>query len=154
VPLTDKPSVLTQYQVDFLKANATLLGVPDTPNTASPTPSIFYGDQQLIPVTPTLCVEPNERPREMTHTGNKGSVSFNQYIYIYHGQLQDDQLNVKECNQFSEAVEALLHTDKTMGGNVIYGYVAQMQAGVLIRSPRTMMRATRLTWLGISQVVI
>ena len=151
MPLTDQPSVLTQYQVDLLKANAVALGIPNIPTGG---PSIFYGDQQLIPVTPTLCVESVERNRELMNTGNNAQVTFTQYIYIYHGKVQDDQLNVKECNEFAEQVEQVLNADKQMGGNVIYGYVIQMTPGVLVRSPRTMMRATRLAWTGLSQRII
>jgi hypothetical protein len=99
-------------------------------------------------------VESFERPRDLTNTGEQGTVTFSQYIYIYHGKLQDDQLNMKECNEFAERIEVILHADKQMGGNVIYGYVAQMSAGILIRSPRTLMRATRLTWTGLSKKII
>jgi hypothetical protein len=50
----------------------------------------------------------------------------------------------------SELVEAKLHEDLTLGGLVIFGYVSGIDPGVRLRESE-MIRATRLTWDGLSR---
>jgi hypothetical protein len=155
MPLTDKLSVITQALVDKIKANAVTLGIPDVPGAASPgaDPSVFYGDQVMIPVTPTVCVDPVTRQRDLSETGYQTTVDLSLFVIIYHGKVQDIQDNLKECLQFSEAVEALLHSDKQLGGLVVSGYVAVVDMGITVRG-RSLMRASRLTWRGLSKSLI
>lgn len=153
--LTDKLSDVSQLLVDLIIANAQTLGIPDVPGatTVGSDPSVFYGDQVMIPVTPTVCVDPVQRQRDLSETGYQTTVDLAVFVIIYHGKVQDMQTNLKECIQFAEAVEAVLYTDKQLQGNVVHSYVSNMDMGQMIRG-RTLMRATRLTWRGLSKAQI
>jgi hypothetical protein len=148
--LTDSISVLAEYQVDLIKNNATTLLLPTLPSGDVP---VFYGDQQLIPVTPTICVESGPRQRILNNTGLATEIDFTTFFLVYHGKLQDSQLNKLECDQYAEQVEVILHSDMQMGGLVIFGLVTVIDPGIAMRSG-TMMRATRITWNGRSRVCI
>lgn len=151
---TDKTSILVTYQVGLIKASALALGIPDLPGATVPggDPSVFFGDQTLIPVTPTICVAPGPRDRDIGHTkaGFRSINTFTVFFMIYHGKVQDAQTNELQCLQYAESVEALLHQNKQMSGYVYNGWVERLDPGIAMRGG-TLMRATRLTWIGNSE---
>jgi hypothetical protein len=152
---TDSLVTITQFWVDKFKANAVTLGIPDLPGTTGPAgsdPSIFYSDQTLIPVTPTVCVESGPKLRDLRNTGFASTNTFTVYVMVYHGKLQDEQVNKKECDQFAEAIEALMHTDKQAGGLMYNGWVERIDPGIARRN-KSLFRVSRLTWIGNSKTI-
>ena len=130
-------SVVGEYMLAWLTANMATLGLE----------AIFYDDQALIPKTPTLCVVPAGKRRELAGAPVRTNVEYTIYLMLYQEKIQDVQVNFRESMVLAEAVEQFLHTDLSMGGNCQFSMVTGVEPGYAIRS-RTLMRCTRLTWEG------
>lgn len=122
------------YLVQLMKDNQVDLTLAD----------VFYGDQSNIPRTPTACMDPGGKNRELNGAPRRSLVTITNYIIVYHNKMQGTEKIRLEDDQRAEAIEALIHTDSTMGGLVIDSMVTGIESGYLMRE-RTMFRASRLT---------
>jgi hypothetical protein len=141
--ITDSVDTVTQYVIDKLKANAALL--KSSTNVVVDAADIYYGDQEKFPRTPSICVDPGNRRRDLQGVSFRTDNNFTLYIYVYHSKLQDNQLTRKEAQQISEAIETLLHGDPQLGGNVIHSYCTLNESGYVYRQ-NTMYRTNRITF--------
>lgn len=147
MPLTDKPTVVGQYILDLLKSKSAVLGVEAD--------RMYYGDQEMIGATPALAVEEGTFTRELSGKGLSGQ-SLNQirvFILVYIAKIQDVQTTRKATNELAEKIMMELHKDINMGGNVIHGFVVEIEPGYAIRSG-VLMRSARITWQGITKTLI
>lgn len=131
--------VITQRIVDILIENADELTLK----------GVYYGYQQLIPTFPALSVESGRKARAGSGT-HRFEIQFSVLMMLEHGQIQSTEINKRESEELSELVEAKLHEDFTLGGLVLFGYVAGIDPGVRFRESE-MIRATRLTWEAVSR---
>lgn len=141
--ITDSMDVVTQYVIDKLKANATLLR--SSSNVVVDAQDIYYGDQEKFPRTPSICVDPNNRRRDLMGVSYRSDNNFSLYILVYHGKIQDNQASRQEAQQISEAIETLLHSDPQLGGNVIHSFCSLNESGYIYRQ-NTMYRTNRITF--------
>lgn len=113
----------------------------------------YYGDQRLIPHFPAICCESVDKDRDLgPHaSSHKWSITLRTHIIIYHEKIQSSQLTKKEDELLAEIVEDYLHTDLTLGNNIIFGYVTRVRPGVAVAPDRVMLRATRLEYEGKSR---
>lgn len=113
---------------------------------------IFFGDQTLIARTPTACIEPNTVERIMNSTGFMTDNAVTAFIMLYHGKVQDKQLNRVQCLQYAEAIARVIHTgdNKNLGGLVVHGYISTLDAGFAVRSNSWFM-VTRMTYHAVSR---
>lgn len=133
---------VTQYIVDLLTANSTLLGLN----------GIYYGARSTITHFPVVVVDPQNAPKERHATGNVFRRTFTIYIWIAHDKMSQTRSGrTKENVQMGEAVITLLELDKSAGGRVVDGFVTQNEPvlGVISAArQREMVVGTRLTWVG------
>lgn len=145
--LTGSLVVVTQAVVDCLIANADTLGVDSNKG-------IFYGDQNQIPITPALCVEPDNKAQDYKGTGtSRYRQIFTVYVLCYHSKVQSPQSNRKDADTMAEKIQAVLHIDRTYGGIVVDMYVSSIASGYAPKEGE-LMRASRLTLTGQSQTLI
>jgi hypothetical protein len=152
VAFTDDYSKVALYIENLVKKYQTALGLQD----------VFYGDMDLIPRTPAACIETGPLVRQLTGAMARVDNSFTIYIMVYHGKVQDVQLNKLQCDQFAVAIQNKLHTDLRLddpsvdatvtrgNGLVYYGMVTGIEPGYTIRS-KSLMRTSRITWEGNSK---
>ncbi len=126
--------MLTQYVVDQIKANQVTLGFDE----------VYYGDQDRIPGGNILCVEPNDRARQLSGASRKTEVNIQLYLLIYVNKLDGVEAIRKVSDQKAEDTENLIHADPTLNGQVIHCYISRVESGFRIRD-NTLIRATRLT---------
>jgi hypothetical protein len=131
--VTDKLTVYTQALVDKFTANAVSLGIQD----------VFYGDQNKVPRSPAVCVEPNDKGRDLVGAPRYTETILSVYVIIYHAVVQDEQVTRKQADLFAEAVEDLIHLDPQLGGLVIHCMVTSSQSGYAVKA-RSLFRATRM----------
>jgi hypothetical protein len=143
VSITDSVDVVAQYVIDKLKANATVL--KSSTNIVVDPQDIYYGDQEKFPRSPSICVDPGNRARQLQGVSYRTDNNFTIYILVYHAKLQDNELTRKESQQISEAIETLLHSDPQLGGNVIHGFCSLNESGYVYRQ-NTMYRTNRITF--------
>jgi hypothetical protein len=141
MPLTESNVVINQYLTGLLETNKVALTLSD----------VYYGDQQKIPRTPTACVEPGEKRRELNGMPRRTEVIFENYILIYYNKVGTFEENRVADDLLAEAIETLVHTDAEMGGLTIDSMVTRIESGFQLKS-NTLFRAARLTVEARSQV--
>lgn len=119
-----------------------------------PVLNVFYGDQDQLPGTPTVCVEPNDKQRELAGAPNMTENTFIIFILIYHDKLQDNQQTRLEVDQIAFDIEHLLHQDLqlTVTGNplLIHGFVERNESGYVYKKG-TLYRTARITYKGMNK---
>src|SRR5512139_916007 len=111
---------------------------------------IFYGDQERIPRTPAVCVEPGEKNRELQGAPNMTSNTFDIYVLIYHNKMQEIQLTRRECDVLAYEIEKRLHQNLQLGGIIIHGYCVSNESGYTYKQ-NTLYRSARLTYRATSK---
>lgn len=145
VNITDSHDVLTQYIVDKLRTNYALL-IAAVTGVAVPSPDdIYYGDQDKLPRTPSVCVEPLDTGRTLQGVSYRADNEFTWSIFVYHDKFQDNQLTRKECQQVAEVIVTLLHQDPQMGGNAIHSFAPSNESGYVFRA-KTQYRANKISY--------
>lgn len=125
-----------------LVANKESLGIED----------VFYGDQNLIPRSPAVCVETGNKARALAGATRRTDNIFVVYILVYHSEIRSPQSNRRAADALAESIETLIHQDPTLGGLVTHGYVTSVEPGYVDR-PNTM-RACRITYEGQSRTLL
>jgi hypothetical protein len=128
------------YLFAMMQANYTALGLE----------GLFYGDQAKIPLVPAVCVDSNGKQRTIARTSRGTDVNLTAFIIIYHSLVSDVQVTRREVDTLAEQIEAIVHADPQLGGNVIHSLVSTMQSGYATKSG-AMFRSCRLTVTGLSQ---
>jgi len=119
---TEFTSVLAQGILSILVNNQTSLGLKD----------ILYGNQVMIPKSPTAVVIPGPKHRELAGVGGPGGRTLNMitvYIDIQSSKVGDEAEERLALDQLAEKVEKLLHSDTSINGLVIHGFVTDWIPG-------------------------
>lgn len=146
------PSEVAQRIYNILDANKVSLLTADG--------QLFYGDQDRIGVTPTLCVESGPTDRSLVGALNRTENRLICYIILYWGKVQDVQVDKLQGEQCAEAIVRLLDDNLQLelagdGGVVIHGFVTDIDPGYILRNERrTLMHAIRLTWTGKTKTML
>lgn len=116
---------------------------------------VFYGDQNLIPATPVVCVEPDGKDVTQITGFRKIDYDVNIFLLVYHGAIGSIQLNRQNTDLLAESIETLIHADKGLlradgTASVIHCYITKIASGYVKKGNSTL-RASRLTFLAKTQ---
>jgi hypothetical protein len=129
---------------DRLEAAKVTLGIVD----------VYYGDQQRIPRTPAVCVEPGGKTRELNGLPRRTAIRLTVYLIIYHYQLTGPEAIRENNDELAEDIEDFLHLDAQfrVGGDmtVISSLVTAVESGYQ-QNRNSLFRASRLTLEADSQ---
>lgn len=116
---------------------------------------VFYGDQNQIPRTPALCLEPDGKRRVIEGVGGSGRVlnTMGLYVLLYISKVQDTQVSARDALVLAESIEAYMHQDKSSGGLLVHGYCTEVEPGYRTRGD-TRFRACRIKFEGINKTVL
>lgn len=134
-----------EYIYDMLDTNKAVLGLA----------YIARHDEELIPEYPAVLLQMDSVERRHHATG-LFYIEFNLDLWVFHAQLSVNQAtrSLKDI-QLATAIRKLLHSDRQLGGHIIFGYVNGEFPGVTARvisgSVATIV-TTRLTWTGENRV--
>lgn len=146
-------SVLTQYIVDMLSADPYLGGL-----LTNPLQDVWYGDEALIPRFPTVTVESSNLSSILGGAPYRTDNDIRVVLIVYASKVQPGEITRKEADQLAYAIRSKLHTDRTLGGLVIHGFVSSIEYGYAVRrttgSTATLIRAARLTWDGKNKLML
>lgn len=112
--------------------------------------AVYYGDQNRLPVTPALCVEPDGKQNTLKSAFRVISIEFKVYLLLYHGAVTSPQDNRRAADALAEQVETLIHADRTLGGKVTHCMIDEVASGYVTKGT-SLIRASRLTFSAISQ---
>lgn len=116
------------------------------------TDDIYYGDQDLLPRTPSVCIEPNDKNRSLAGAPNMTDNEFEIYAMIYHNKVQSNATTRQEVDQLAYEIEAWIHKDLqlklgTSTPALIHGFVVSNESGYTFKN-NTLYRTARLTYKG------
>jgi hypothetical protein len=141
IALTDSAEVvanyiLTKFQDPTVKAS---LGLQD----------VWYGDQDLMPHTPALCVTPGVTKREFRGATFRTLNTIETYVLVYWGKITDIQQNLHNAQHLADQVVFTVHSDLKLGGLVTAVLCTESDPGLINKAGVWMMGA-RLTFESIS----
>ncbi len=115
--------------------------------------AVWYGDQAILPKTPALCVSPGTKKREFQGTTFRTLNTIETYVWVYYGKIQDIQVNLHAATALADSIETLVHSDLTLGHNVIAVLCIQNEPGLINKSGSWVMGA-RMTFESISKTTL
>jgi hypothetical protein len=135
--LATKLSEVCDRTVLLFREQAEGLGIEES--------AIFYGDQERIPISPAVCVEPGEKKVELYGAGRMTEVNFVVYILTYHSELRDLESNRRDADRLAETITDLLNADAGFFGLAIHCFVSNVSSGYATKTNNTL-RASRITF--------
>jgi hypothetical protein len=135
MPLTDSLATVTRYLFDKFDSLQDALGLQD----------VFYGDQDSIPRSPCLCVEPGPKNRVIGGVNRRSDNTFYIYLILYHSEVRSSQANMEEVTLLAEQIEAVVHQDPRLGGLVTHCFCSEVAPGYARKATGGPMRAARIT---------
>lgn len=125
-----------------------------------PIQGVTYGDQDKLPSTPWVCIEPNDKVRDWPPTPtDMTEITIEVAIYIYYSDADKDEATRRLiADQFAETVEEYFNVNhrqmKDQYGNqlVIYGYCVTNESAVAQRGTNALYKAARIIWRGRSKL--
>jgi hypothetical protein len=135
-PLTDQVETVANYILAAIDGNKA--------NFPTPVIDTFYGDQELLPHTPAICVIPSVKTREFQGASLMTLNIFEIMVMVYFDKVTDVQQNLHSCATLSDAVETFIHGDLTLGGNVTSVLCTQSELGITTRQGALMVAARQM----------
>jgi hypothetical protein len=113
--------------------------------------SVWYGDENFVAPYPAAVVAPGGLVRNLYAT-RTFEIILQVTIFVMHGDLSVSyRTRTRDDIRLAESVTSLLHTDYTLGGNVVYGYVVSETPGAINRPKGTGIVSTSIAWNGNSR---
>jgi hypothetical protein len=112
--------------------------------------STFYGDQAILPKTPAVCISPGNKTREWQGASLTTMNTFETYVFVYYGKVQDVQQNLHAAQTLADAIEPVVQADVTLGGIVIGTLCIQNEPG-MINKAGSLMMGNRMTFQSFSK---
>lgn len=122
-----------EYLYDLIETNQAELGLA----------GVYYGDQERLPSTPSVCIETAKTTRELVAIPRRVDTMFEVYVIIYHNPVADTTSVRRDVEELTDAVEALIHTKPSLGDLVIHAFVTTVEHGYVTKNERVV-RASRL----------
>ncbi len=134
-PLTNSPVEIADFLIDLMHSNRKQLGIAEN--------AIYYGDQEKIPFSPAICIEPDMTVRKLDASPRRTEMTVRIYILLYHGELRNPEFNRRNADLRTEAVSKIVHENPYMGGRVIHSYITEVQSGYSTKQ-NSVMRTSRM----------
>lgn len=143
MPLSAKTTEIANAMYDLINSNAGPLGLN------------YVGkyDEKRLPKYPSVVVSPNDKvkqPRAM----NTFLIDVSLSLWVYHGDMTVPHTVRSEADlELVESIEELIEQDYTLGGLVIFGYIATEVSGIVQPTSRKsdVIAGTRMDWVAMSQ---
>jgi hypothetical protein len=112
---------------------------------------VAENDEELLPEYPAVLVQADRTDREI-HTTGQFRVVHHLDLWVFHAELTlPTDVRARKDIELATAVRKFLHSDRSLGGHIIHGFV---DGEFPIVSPRVIdaqiigVISTRMTWAG------
>jgi hypothetical protein len=139
-PHTDDDTVMAQKIFDIIDANKVNQGIED----------VLWGNQNLIPRSPTVVIMANGKRRALAGVTGPGGRTLNSLlttIEVHRSKVGDEATERKATDDLATTVERLLHADTTLEGIIIHGFVEEVARGE-VENLSGMFRTVRMMFVG------
>lgn len=150
--LTDSILTTAERLYDLAVANAASLGLADGAPPGDT--NVWFGDQDLLPRTPALCVEPGTKHRDLAGFPDMTRGTIDVHMLLYHSRPGgEQQQSRRDCIRFAENVERYFHVNhlnllNSAGDQIIiHGFFTDIDPGYVYKTG-TLYNAVRMTWTG------
>jgi hypothetical protein len=152
---TGSIEVLNNYIFNKLLSNAGPSGFNLGGVATGNQPGVWYGDVSgLLPSTPVICLVPGPETSVYNGVGGRPVLkTFQTFVMVYYGKIQDQQQNVHASLTLAEQVELFMNSDITLGGIAIDCLCTAKQPGVAVKGG-ALIDATRLTFRSRTKVLL
>lgn len=148
---TDSLLTTSQRIYNLLKANAATLGLVGPDGTIN----VWFGDQNLLPQTPAVCVEPGTKTRDLKGIPDMTDNNMDVHVFLYHSAVAKEQQQARQDTiQFAEAIERFFHQNQLNMVNsagdqiIVHGYFRSLDAGYQYKNGSTLHNAVHMIWTG------
>ncbi len=129
----------TDYLVQLVKDNPVVAGLLEWPIT-----DVFYGDQEEIARSVTVCVDPGPTVQDIIYGSRKAEYTMSHYIMVYIKTVGSVMQNRRICDIVSQHIMDLVDANPRLGNTVIQSSVTEVRPGYVQRG-QSVLRSTRLT---------
>lgn len=116
---------------------------------------IAQHDEELIPQYPAVLLQ-TDRADTQLHATGQFYKEFNLDLWVFHAELTVGRATRSRKDiELATAIRKLLHSNYTLDGHMIFGFVNGENPGIsarVIGSNVTTIVTTRLTWMGQNRV--
>lgn len=154
--MTDDVGVISDRIFDILRDGPTMAGLGLS--------SVWYGDQTLVPDTPSLCVEPGVVRSPLAGVPAQVENTLDVILLLYHSRLSPltagtdggQQAERRAAIQFAYNIRNYLHQNHLQLFNVsgdritVHSWVTELDPGYAYRN-NSMYNAVRMTWQSITK---
>lgn len=121
-PHTDDDVVVAHYIRDLLRANQQDLLLDD----------VLYGDHNMIPRASAAIVTAMSMQRQLAGVaapGGRTQNMLNVQIQLLWSKVGDEETERDAVDARAKAVQDLIHSDTTLGGLIIHGFITNLERG-------------------------
>jgi len=117
---------------------------------------VWFGDQNLVPRTPALCVVPGFARFELHAAQAMTENRIETYFMLYHGPVSEEQQSLRRTVGLANVIMTWLHRNHLQlyaaNGDrlTVHNHVAEMEPGFAYK-PKTLHHAVRMTWISITK---
>lgn len=153
--LTGRASKVAMRQVTLLRQF-----IDDTAFFDPPIKGVQYGDQDKLPESPWVCIEPATKTRDWPPTmTDMTEINLETIIYVYYtDSSKSEEERRLLSDQLAETIEEYFNVnhrqlkDEDQNDLVIYGYCINNEAGIALKGGMSMYKAARIIWRGRSKL--
>jgi|SRR3990172_7715478 len=140
-PHTDDDTVVAEAIYNLIVSNQADLQLDD----------VLYGNHNVIPRSSAAVVTAAGHRRELAGVSAPGGRTENGLMVIielHWSKVGDEATERRACDARGKLLENLIHTDTTIGGLIIHGFVTDVDRGETQIANNSMFRSVRMSFLG------
>lgn len=146
-PHTDDDVIVALTIRDLIVANQADLLLDD----------VLYGNHIMIPRASAAVVTANGKTRELAGVSAPGGRTMNNFmigIFLHYSKVGPEDEERQAVDARALLLERLLHTDTTLGGLVIHGFVRQVDRGETQLSNGSNFRSVQLIYTAVTKTYL
>jgi len=144
---TDRDEVIADYIWNLINNNKVALQLDE----------VLYGNHNMITMASAAVITAMGKRRRLSGVSAPGGRTENDLIVIiamHWSKVGDEATERRNADNRARLIENKLHEDTTLGGNIIHGYVTEVDRGESEMATGSMFRSVRMTYVGTTKTYL